>query len=617
MKTSLLTSLAVLLLSVHSITATVYEIPTPDGALLHTDIDEPPFTPGDKKLPFILERSPYGQDAEELIALVFAEALGYVGGRKDMRGTHDSTGNFSLWHDSAQDLDTTIKYLEKLPWWNGEIFTTGASADSIDEYATVAIPQPALRGQVDIFCTTKGWETFYIGGAYREALIEGWLHGTVPTQADDLISLVKSQEQPGQPWWQPVNGTNFYQNVAFPSLHWAGWYDIFQNGNLAAYEGFKWQSSLPGQAKLVIDPLGHCQAGADYFTHDTLFGRVLLPFLMALDFMADNSVTNRSFPNPPEGVGNVTMYVMGAEETGSPGQYWTTIPDFVVPNPTNYYMHADGTLQTTPSTSTTDKVSYIYNPANPVPTIGGDNLLIACGPLDQRPLENRPDVQIYTSAPLTSAVALSGPVMATLYVSTNVTDTDMVVKLIDVYPTNSNDKKMANSSTLVLDGVTRMKWRKFPATDLPQLLSGNPTDVYEVSVFLWNTTYIFAPGHSIRVHITSSNFPRFRPNLNTGLPINLTDQVNKTAATTVYLNSKNPSSITLPLVDAATQLPPFPVEEAVQKMAARHEVNWKLRLKQRHGADYEPTETFLEWLTRKAEIIGNNFRKRLMKVYGQ
>lgn len=610
MKSTLLTLLT---LSTATVTtfATVYEIKMTDGVLLHTDIDEPPFFPGDKKVPFILERSPYGQDAEELIALVFAEALGYIGGRQDMRGTHDSGGNFALWHDSANDTYTTIEYLKTLPWWNGEFFTTGASADCIDEYSQVSRPHPSLRGQVDIFCTTKGWETFFPGGAYREALIEGWLKDTVPTQATDLIEFVKDQEQPGIPWWQAVNGSQFYQNVAFPSLHWAGWYDIFQNGNLAAYEGYKWQSSLPGQTKLVIDPLGHCQAGADYFTHDTLFGRVLLPVLMALDFMADNSITNKSFPNPPEGVGNVTMYVMGAEETGSPGQYWTSVPDYVVPNPTNYYMHADGTLQSTPSTSSSDTVSYIYDPANPVPTIGGNNLLIACGPLDQRPIENRPDVQIYTSAPLTQPVALSGPVTATLFISTNVTDTDMVVKLIDVYPTNSNDKKMANSSTLVLDGITRLKWRKFPSTNLPQLLSGNPQDIYQVDVFLWNTTYIFAPGHSIRVHITSSNFPRFRPNLNNGLPINTSNQVNLTAATTVYLSSTNPSSITLPLVDASTQLPPFPVEETVRKMAARHEVAWKIGQKERYGQDYESDQTFLEWLSMRMEKVGNGFRKRM------
>jgi hypothetical protein len=173
---------------------------------------------------------------------------------------------------------------------------------------------------------------------------------------------------------------------------------------------------------------------------------------------------------------------------------------------------------------------------------------------------------------------------------------------------------MANSSTLVVDGVTRTRWRKFPSTNLPQFLSGNPQDIYQVDVFLWNTTYIFAPGHSIRVHVTSSNFPRFKPNPNNGLPLNATNQVNQTAATSVYLSSKYPSAVSLPLVDAATQVPPFPVEDAVQKMAARHEVTWRESQKHRYGMDYEPEQTFLEWLTVRLEKVGNAFRKRVAKL---
>ena len=92
------------------------------------------------------------------------------------------------------------------PWSNGQVFTTGASADGIDEYAQIARPHPALRGQINIFATTQGWETFFIGGAYREALIDGWLKDTVPTQYADLDAFVRQEEQPGTAWWQVRSG---------------------------------------------------------------------------------------------------------------------------------------------------------------------------------------------------------------------------------------------------------------------------------------------------------------------------------------------------------------------------------------------------------------------------
>ena len=353
----------------------------------------------------------------------------------------------------------------------------------------------------------------------------------------------------------------------------AGWYDIFQQGNIVAFKNYMTNSapSARSQSRLVMDPLGHCQGGADYFPRNTILGRALLPVLMALDMMADDSVTNRTWPAPPEGVKNVTLYVMGSNENGSPGQYWTTLPDFPAPALTNYYLAPNGALTTTAPSASGLSSTYVYDPLNPVPTLGGNNLEIACGPKDQRSVESRQDVLVFTTPPLQTQVAVTGEVTVTLYVSTNVTDTDFVVKLIDVYPASSSNPSLAGSSTLVLDGIARMKWRLFPSTNEPQLLSGNPADVYQVNLTLWHTSYIFAPGHSIRVHVTSSNWPRFYPNPNTGVPMSkAANSPNITAQSTVHYDAAYPSHVTLPVVDAASQLPPFPVAEAVQSMAERH-----------------------------------------------
>lgn len=241
-----------------------YMLPMRDGILLHTDVDFPPFYINDtnpKKIPCVLERSPYGQNAIERIAQIAGDLLGYCAVRQDMRGTHDSQGNFSIWHDSANDAYDTIEWIISQPWSNGQVFETGASADGIDQFAQIIKPHPALRGQFVVVATTEGYETFFVGGSFRYALIDGWLNGTVPTQSAELEKFVLTKEQPDLPWWDCVNGTKYYQNVNWPSMMYAGWYDIFQQGNLRAWEGYQYHSNpaVRGQSKLVIDPCGHCQ----------------------------------------------------------------------------------------------------------------------------------------------------------------------------------------------------------------------------------------------------------------------------------------------------------------------------------------------------------------------
>ena len=202
---------------------------------------------------------------------------------------------------------------------------------------------------------------------------------------------------------------------------------------------------------------------------------------------------------------------------------------------------------------------------------------------------------IFTSAPLTSPLALVGTLSATLFFSTNVTDTDLVVKLIDVYPAGS-PSPVKGESVLVSDGIIRTMWRDYPKTTLPHLLSGNPTDGYTATLSLWDTAYVFNAGHSIRVHVSSSNYPRFFPNpvspparappppprargaftltppapppllQNTAAPMsNISALGNITAGTTIYFDASRPSAISLPVVPLSA-LPEFPVLDAVESM---------------------------------------------------
>jgi len=245
---------------------------------------------------------------------------------------------------------------------------------------------------------------------------------------------------------------------------------------------------------------------------------------------------------------------MGPDDGSDAGGFWSSQPDWPAFTPKDLYIHGDGTLQdAAPVTGEgSDSTSYVYDPADPVPSLGGNNLEIQCGPLDQSPLEDRDDVLVFTSEILTESVALTGPLTATIYVSSDAVDTDFHVKLTDLYPDGQ--------SRLIQDGAVRMRWRENAYTEQPEPSPMSPDEVYEMEVTLWNTSYVFAPGHAYRVAVTSSNAPRFSINPNNGLLLNDPElfKTNVTATNTLHHSAKYASKITLPVV-SMDQLPGYDV----------------------------------------------------------
>jgi len=248
-----------------------------------------------------------------------------------------------------------------------------------------------------------------------------------------------------------------------------------------------------------------------------------------------------------ENVKAVTFYVMVSTDKGAAGNYWTSLEDWPVFNATKFYLQPSGVLSADFENVNDDSAStsFTYDPTNPVPTVGGNNLAMTCGPLDQRPVEKRADVISFTSSPLTSPLAITGPINVLLYVSSSAVDTDFTAKLTDVYPDGT--------SQLIQDGAIRMRWREY---DVPTLMKPNTT--YEVLISLWNSSWVFSPGHSLRVSISSSNYPRFSVNPNNGFPL-AQQGPNITALNTVFHSTSYPSAIILPVV-SLSQLPAFPVE---------------------------------------------------------
>eukprot|EP00041_Stephanoeca_diplocostata_P004471 m.45537 g.45537 ORF g.45537 m.45537 type:complete len:563 (-) comp15135_c0_seq5:1057-2745(-) len=509
-----------------------------DGVLLHSVLTLP--GPDTEKYSCVIDRSPYGPFGTELIADAFLLA-GYAALGQDFRGTYQSEGDFNLWKNSYNDTYDTIQWIQKQPWSNGEIFMVGASADGIATLVLAANPAiPAIKTQFIVWATASPYADVYPGGAYRDSLIHGWLKGTVKKENYTILEHeVYKHESPMDPWWNDI--TPKYQYATTPTVFWAGWNDIFLNGNLAAFNG--WQGTN-GNSWLVVDPLGHCQdAGKDYPYDGIIDHRIALSLFLGVNMF--NGDLNTSTPQDavPEKVKRITVFVMGANQRPSTGNFWTTFDEWPTNTPTKYYMQQNHMLSETPRSAPGDHLSYLYNPTNPVPTIGGNNLEIKCGPEDQKPVLDRDDVLEFTTPELTTAVPVLGNLTATLFVSSsNVNDTDFTVKLMDVYPDGA--------SHLIQDGIVRMRWREGGLNPVPM----KPNTVYEVSVSLWATAYVFEAGHRIGVAVSSSNALRFTPNPNTGLPLTVANQQPKLANNTLHLSGNHASYFTLPHVTLA-QLP--------------------------------------------------------------
>lgn len=510
---------------------------------LHTVITFPKNLKDGDKATVVMDRSPYGATALELFADIFVP-FGLIGVGQDMRGTGQSEGNFTIWHSDANDSKDLGDWLVQQPWSNGKIFTIGASADGLAAFRTPDSNPEWLKAQYFIWSSAQGYEIIYPNGAYLAALADMWIRSTVPDQADDLLKIIAENEMKTD-WWTALELTGRYDEIRYPSAFWAGWYDIFLLGNLNAYAGYNYQSdpSVQKTSKLVIDPLGHCQDAAVYFPQDLIAGRTALSVMQSLELYGIRPVERTN-------IKNITFYVMSSnDEAGlNIANYWTTLEAFPAYKPTKYFLHGDRSVSTSAPKNDASYTDYTYDPSDPIPTQGGNNLAIACGPLDQNVVDGRADVITFQTEPVANdaPVYMTGPLFATLYVSTDAIDTDFMVRISDVYPTGE--------ARLIQDNAVRMRWRNGGLT--PQYLSANMNDVYETTLTLWNTSYVLAPGHALRVAISSSNNPRFDVNRNNGILLKdrTPNDVNITAHNRVHHSARYPSHITLPVV-TKLQLP--------------------------------------------------------------
>ena len=544
---------------------------TRDGVTLRGDVYRPV---GDGKFPVILERTPYDKRGGVGLGLK-AAAQGYIYIVQDVRGRNASEGDwYPFKYESADGYDT-VEWAAGLPYSNGKVGMYGGSYVGATQLLAAVAAPPHLSGIMPVVTASNYHSHWaYQGGAFSQLLAQAWCSALA---LDTLQRRVAKSAQPlywdpkrtpadypllelgavgdlavyyfdwiAHPaydeYWKQWSIEEHFSQILVPALHVAAWYDVFQDGSIRNYAGIKVhggsEAARNGQ-RLVISVGGH--AGAEPTIGDVDFGKdsVLDTWAIGLrwyDYLL-KGVDNGMVREKP-----VKVFVMGKN-------VWRDEDDWPPARAkvTRYYLHSngkanslkgDGTLSTMLPTSEPDD-RYVYDPADPVPTQGGpvlgDPVRIPPGPLDQRKMEARTDVLVYTTSAFEQDTEVTGQVTLELFVSSSTVDADFVGKLVDVSPDG-----IAHNLT---DGILRARYRN--TMEKAEFMT--PGKVYKLVIDLWSTSNVFLAGHKLRLEITSSNFPRFSRNLNTAEnPQSATAELK--ATNVIYHDREHSSALVVPIV---------------------------------------------------------------------
>jgi uncharacterized protein len=554
---------------------------TRDGLTLYADIYRPNSA---GKSPVILMRTPYDKSVSWAVGPVYKMVpRGYVVIIQDVRGRYTSEGEwYPFRHEQADGYDA-VEWAAALPFCDGKVGMMGASyVGATQMLAAIARPPhlTAIAPNMTASNYHDGWT--YQSGAFEQWFDQNWtsqiaqntlerlIHqntdarvgvptlplasypvfnfGQLPADAQLTASIAPYYldwlaHPDYDDYWKQWSIEEHFSDIAVPMLQVGGWYDIFNGGTLRNYMGAKAHGSTEAartQQHLLIEIGGH--AGFGRRIGDVEFGPHAIEneytdvILDWYDFLF-KGIHNEFAADKP-----VKLFVMGANE-------YRQEDDWPPPQvrSTKYFLHSDGRANSlrgggalsTSAPKSEPADAYVYNPANPAPTIGGplccDAERMEPGPRDQRPVENRDDVLIYSLGPLERDLEVTGPVTATLFVKSSAVDTDFTAKLVDVAPDG-----FAKDLT---EGILRMRYRASP--EHAGLM--NPGQIYEISVDLWATGNVFLKGHVLRLEISSSNFPRFDRNLNTGEEIKFA-RTSVTATNTILHDAQHPSALVLPVM---------------------------------------------------------------------
>ena len=516
---------------------------TRDGVKLAANVFLPA---GAGPFPVVLSRTPYLKDAlgelSGYTAKKYVDA-GYAFVMQDVRGKGHSEGFYEAFVPDMEDGYDTVEWAATQPWSNGRIGMVGASALGITTNMAAMAAPPHLVAAFVIVAPYDQLLNAYPGGVLKDEDTLGWLKGQGESQAQlDLVSGSATNSA----FWNEHAMTTQRKFIRIPMYNQGGWYDIFNDGNV---ENFRWLQNFGskgarGNQKLYMGPAGHGGLGGDKSDIEYNQPGATIPPTEEMRWWEYwlKGVDNGIMKEPP-----VTLFMMASGRKGHPSVFSRVFksPDWPPANhPTAYYLTADMHLSTKAPTAADSKVSYKFDPANPVRTYGGSNLLQTAGPLDQRPIGQREDYLRFETKVLDRNVAIAGHVDMKLWAATDGLDTDFMVKLVDVYPDGYEQ--------IILDNPIRTRYRKGRDPDDVALMT--PGKPEELHIDLWNTAFTFEKGHKIQVTVTSSNSTKFEINPNTGEPFGVhTTTPPRVATNTVYFDRLHPSVMMLPVLDANPQ----------------------------------------------------------------
>jgi hypothetical protein len=556
-----------------------------DGVTLLADVYSPT-EPG--SYPVLLMRLPYNKRAAQTYVYASPEFYAsqcYIVAIQDVRGQYASQGVFYAFQNEMQDGYDSVEWAASLPRSDGKVGMYGFSYVGATQWLAAVMRPPHLVAISPAMTSSDyydGWS--YEGGAWSLAFEESW-----PIQTIALVSARRTGEQsavakindatgtisktyeylplkdypwlsPGLPavagyfydwlahdtwddYWRQWSIRKDYGRVQVPALNFDGWYDVFLNGAVENYIGMRKEGgsdTARSGGRLVIGPYLHLpwtrkSADVDFGSEadnpiEDLQVAWFDHWLKGKDNGADKA--------PP-----VRVFVMGADR-------WRDATDWPIPGTqfTSYYLHSLGEANSSGGNGriSIDKPAadeppdhYVYDPANPVPSRGGHSCctpdVAPVGPANQADVEGRADVLNYSTPPLDHAVEVTGPVSLTLYASSSAVDTDWTAKLVDVFP----DGRAINLN----NGIIRARYRD----SLERTSPITPGQIYKYVINVWPTGNVFLPGHQIRLEVSSSNFPHYDRNPNTGHPFGV-DAAMWAASQTIYHDAEHASVLTLPIM---------------------------------------------------------------------
>jgi hypothetical protein len=541
----------------------MYHIPVSmrDGVKLATDVYLPDKT---GTYPTLLIRDIYtnGSSPGRQKYAKFATSNGYALVFQSARGRYDSEGEWYPYFQEINDGDDTLSWIAEQSWSDGKVGMFGSSYLASVQWLAAVNRNPALvaiapavspgnyyrdvayPGGAFSLLSRASWGIGLVGSRTNMSFPVDWITGINHLPLNTLAESVGFNVKHFQDWldhpsddafWKPLNLEARAKEMAVPALNIGGWYDAFLRSTIGSYktmtEEAATETARNGQ-RLIIGPWPHGW-NRSTTTGDMEFGENSLidaPGIL-LDWF-DYWMKSDSKPSGLKpGDAPVRIYVMG-ENVWRDEQEWPLARTEYRP----FYIHADRTLSETAPVVKAASVKYDYDPADPVPTLGGNIMSSKLrGPYDQKPLDGREDILRFVTEPFAEAIEITGPINAQFYASSSAPDTDFMAKLIIVKPNGR--------AFNLVDGVIRARYRE--GFDEPKLIE--PGKVYKYEIDMWATSYKLSPGDRIRIDITSSNFPRLARNLNTGADFAKTSEM-KIANQTIHMSEKYPSKIVLPIV---------------------------------------------------------------------